>query len=328
MENIRWAFYPHAAACERARSWIEIQRRLLRAPKTIDAYARGIDDFLAFCGRRSVRAESATRTAIASYVEDLATRPRKRSLNEPSGVAGGLANSTIQQRLTAIRLFFDFLIEEGVQDSNPVGRGRYTAGSGFCGHRERGLVHRYRRTPWIPSDQQWELFLELLLREQPIRNQLMALMAYDGALRRSELLSLKISDIDFPHQKLVIRPEVAKYRSGRVVFYGNATSDLLAAYVQQDRRTPRADRQESLFVSHSHRNRGRALTFEMWNKIVHSVAAKASLPHFTTHTFRHLRLTDLARCRLDLQEIAVYAGHRNPKTTLQYIQLSGRPRWM
>jgi integrase/recombinase XerD len=150
----------------------------------------------------------------------------------------------------------------------------------------------------------------------------MVFMAYDGALRRSELLSLKLSDIDFPHQKITIRSEVAKYRSGRVVFYGDATSDLLAAYVSCRKSLPTC-RRDSLFVSESRRNSGAGLTFEMWNKIVRRIAEQACLPQFTTHTFRHLRLTDLARCKLELHEIATYAGHRNPKTTQQYIQLSG-----
>ena len=43
-----------------------------------------------------------------------------------SGV--GLANATLQQRLVPVRLFYDFLVEEGVRESNPVGRGRYASG--------------------------------------------------------------------------------------------------------------------------------------------------------------------------------------------------------
>jgi hypothetical protein len=37
-----------------------------------------------------------------------------------------------------VRLFYDFLIEEGLRESNPVGRGKYTPG-GLGGH-QRGLV--------------------------------------------------------------------------------------------------------------------------------------------------------------------------------------------
>lgn len=39
----------------------------------------------------------------------------------------GLSNATLQQRLVPVRLFYDFLVEEGLRDSNPVGRGRYTS---------------------------------------------------------------------------------------------------------------------------------------------------------------------------------------------------------
>jgi len=66
----------------------------------------------------------------------------------------GLANATLQQRLTAVRLFYDYLIEEGMRTDNPVGRGRYTPGKGFGGARDRGLIPRYRKLPWIPSDKQ------------------------------------------------------------------------------------------------------------------------------------------------------------------------------
>ncbi len=303
MSEIHWSFYPRVIAVSRARAWIEINEKLLRAPKTIDAYARGLEDFLSVCDRLGIEYETATTADIASYVDEMAHRPRKRSPRSNNvNRAGALANKTMQQRLTAIRLFYDFLVEQRVRDSNPVGRGRYTLGTGFYGTR-----------------------LEIVLREEPLRNQLMVFMSYDGALRRGELLSLTLSDIDFSHRKITIRPEIAKNGSGRIVFYGDATSDLLCRYVQYRQRLLGAHsgpRLAPLFLSESHRNHGHPLTFEMWNKIVQSLAKRSALPLFRTHTFRHLRLTDLARCKLELYEIAMYAGHRNFKTTHQYIQLS------
>ncbi|MBO0783612.1 MAG: tyrosine-type recombinase/integrase, partial [Ktedonobacteraceae bacterium] len=50
----------------------------------------------------------------------------------------------------------------------------------------------------------------------------------------------------------------------------------------------------------------------------------AELPGFTTHTLRHLCLTDLARSGWDVHEIAVFAGHRSIESTKGYIHLSGR----
>ena len=55
-----------------------------------------------------------------------------------------------------------------------------------------------------------------------------------------------------------------------------------------------------------------------------ALAARAEVPRFTTHTFRHLCLTDLARAGWPIADIAAFAGHRSTDTTLIYIRLSGR----
>ena len=47
------------------------------------------------------------------------------------------------------------------------------------------------------------------------------------------------------------------------------------------------------------------------------------MPRFSTHTLRHLCLTDLARAGWELHAIATFAGHRDLATTLQYVHLSG-----
>ena len=62
----------------------------------------------------------------------------------------------------------------------------------------------------------------------------------------------------------------------------------------------------------------------MWSKTVKQLAKESAVGHFTTHTLRHLRLTDLARAGWDVHEIATFAGHRSIQTTLGYIHLSGR----
>ena len=54
------------------------------------------------------------------------------------------------------------------------------------------------------------------------------------------------------------------------------------------------------------------------------VALAADVPRFSTHTTRHLCLTDLARMGWELHAIATFAGHRSTDSTLRYIHLSGR----
>jgi site-specific recombinase XerC len=109
-----------------------------------------------------------------------------------SGV--GLANATLQQRLVAVRLFYDHLVEDERRESDPVGRGRYTPGERFAGQRDRGLVPRYTKLPWIPSDAQWHQVLEAAQHE-PLRDRLMFALAYDAGLRREELCLLRTEDL-------------------------------------------------------------------------------------------------------------------------------------
>ena len=66
-----------------------------------------------------------------------------------------------------------------------------------------------------------------------------------------------------------------------------------------------------------------SITSYTWTKVVERMALKSDLPHLTTHTMRHLRLTDLARAGLDMHHIAALAGHRVLQSTLIFIHLSG-----
>jgi integrase len=79
-----------------------------------------------------------------------------------------------------------------------------------------------------------------------------------------------------------------------------------------------------LICYHSDRNRAQPISIWTWSKVVESVANRAGVPQFTTHTPRHLRLTDLARAGWGVHELASFAGHRNVQSTMQYIHLSGR----
>lgn len=233
----------------------------------------------------------------------------------------GLSNATLQQRLTSVRLFFDYLIEEGLRETNPIGRGRYTPGKAFGGKRDRGLLPRFRKLPWIPNDEQWEAFLEAARRE-PIRNRCMIGLAYDAGLRREELCLVQSHDLDPAHRMLRIRAENTKSGRERVVPYSAATGELLKAYL--DHRRTVGQGRGPLFLSESRRNLAAPITLWTWSKVIRRIADRAGLPQFSTHTLRHLCLTDLARAGWDLHEIARFAGHRNPETTQQYIHLSGR----
>jgi len=325
MQTICWEYYPHVAENAHARNWLETQVMLGLAKNTIQAYGRGANDYLAFCERTGRSFVEATKADIVAYIDDMTHRPNSRGNNIRYLHTGtGLANSTLQQRLTVVRLLYDYLIDEQIRRNqhNPVGKGKFTPGRAFAGKRERGILPHYELLPWIPGESEWNAILDAT-RQEPIRNQLMLLLAYDGALRRSELVALQIRDISFPHQQITVRSEITKNGRGRVVMYGDVAHLLLHQY--QEERAEADIAGGFLFRSQSDRNRTQGVTADTWDKIVERIAKRAGLHHhFTTHTLRHLRLTDLARTGMDLHAIAQYAGHRSLETTKIYIKLSGR----
>jgi integrase/recombinase XerD len=307
---------------ERAAEWLGIWADLGRAPRTIDAYARGLAEYLEACERDGVDPAAATRAQVAAFVRELRTRPSRRGGNVLALDSGaGLSNATLQQRLVPVRLFYDFLVEEGVRESNPVGRGAYTPGRRFGGGSSRPLVPRMVKLPWIPSESEWLQVLEVF-RQEPVRNRVMLALAYDAALRREELCSLRTDDLDPAHRTLRVRAETTKSRRERVVPYSAPAGVLLAEYLRHRAAISRA--RGPLFLSESRRNLAEPLTLWSWSKVVRRVALAAGLPQFSTHTTRHLCLTDLARMGWEVHAIATFAGHRSADSTLRYIHLSGR----
>ncbi|MGW3941650.1 tyrosine-type recombinase/integrase [Streptomyces phaeochromogenes] len=315
------AKWPVLARNDQAAAWLQAWADLGRAPRTLDAYARGLAEYLALCEREAVDPLSAGRAHVGMFVRELTSRPHRRGSNVVSIESGaGLANATIQQRLVPVRLFYDFLVEEGLRKSNPVGRGRYTPGRRSSGHK-RGLVPRFSKLPWIPTEQQWLDLLEIA-RHEPVRNRVMLALAYDAALRREELCSLRTGDLDPAHRTVRVRAETTKNRLERVVPYCAPTGVLLADYLAHRATISRV--RGPLFLSESRRNYGQPLSLWTWSKVVRRLALAAGVERFSTHTTRHLCLTDLAQMGWEVHAIASFAGHRHTDTTLQYIHLSGR----
>jgi hypothetical protein len=141
---------------ERAAGWLRVWTDLGRAPRTIDAYARGRAEYLTMCDRTGVDPLTANRAHIAVYVRELTSRPSHRGANVISIDSGsGLANATIQQRLVRVRLFYDYLMEEGLRESDPVGRGRYTPG------RARARTGPQNdEAAVVPTEQHWLAILD------------------------------------------------------------------------------------------------------------------------------------------------------------------------
>src|SRR5947209_15050082 len=76
---IEWFRYPFVAAHDLAKAWLTTETLLGLASNTLDAYARGLDDFLGFCQKTAIEPVTATRGDLARYVGDLRERPHPQT---------------------------------------------------------------------------------------------------------------------------------------------------------------------------------------------------------------------------------------------------------
>jgi integrase/recombinase XerD len=311
--------YPYLGAHERAVAWITFECNRGLAENTLHAYARGLEDFFTFCQMREIAVSAVGRDHIGEYINDLRQRPLPAHARPATfKQIQGLTNNTINQRLTAVRRFYDYLHEDGLIENNPVRRGRYRPHHPHGG--ERGLVPGIHNFPWLPSGEDWQRIMAVV-QKQSLRDKLVFALSYDGALRREEVCRLHIRDFDVAYRLVTIRAENTKNRRARTVPYTEGTGRLLQAYLHQRARLSRQP--GALFLSESPRNYAQAMGSAIWSKTLHRIAQEANVPQFTPHILRHLRLTDLARAGVDLHDLATFAGHRSIDTTMQYIHLSG-----
>lgn len=95
----RW---PVLTTCREAITWLEIQTSLGLAPRPIEAYARGLADYLSVCQREGTDPLTAGRAEIARYVRDLAVRPNRRNFRwtvRPNVGQDTVANRKMMARL-------------------------------------------------------------------------------------------------------------------------------------------------------------------------------------------------------------------------------------
>lgn len=289
-----------------AERWLKLLSDLGRAQATLTAYRNALRHYFAFCSQNRIEPEKARFENLAAYISP-----------QSPGMPFPVASATLQLRLSAIRLWYDFLIYQDLCLVNPLPRSG-TPGLLSSG---RGLVPRVVKLPWIPDDAQWQAFL-FHVAASPLRDRLMLALTYYGAMRRSEITSLCVDDLDFAHRLIRVRAETTKSRRERIVCYSPAVAPVLAAHLMQMKREGIS--RGALFRSESDRNQGVPLSFWTWGKTVRKWALKSGMTDISTHTFRHLHLTHLARAGWKLYELATYAGHRDPGTTQIYIHLSGR----
>ena len=243
------------------------------APRTQEGYIRAIKGFSAFFGASPDKAN----------FEDL----RRYQLHL---VASGAGTPTVNHTVTALRfLFIVTLRKPQVVIRLP-------------------FIREPRKLPIVLSPEE----VARLLYAARLKYKAALSVAYGAGLRASEVVSLKIEDID--STRMVIRVEQGKGRKDRYVMLSPYLLDLLRAWWRAAR--PRG----WLFPG---RDPIQPLTTRQLNRACHAAAMMAEIDKpVSLHTLRHSFATHLLEQKTDIRVIQVLLGHKKLDTTALYTRVA------
>jgi integrase/recombinase XerD len=118
--EVRWERYRRVSKNPQAREWLEYQAASGLAANTIEAYGRDLDAYLGFLEIQNIPFHSVLRSTIGAYIRSIPERTVPKVVKKRAETRTSLANTTLQQHLTVVRLFHYFLVEERVCARNPL----------------------------------------------------------------------------------------------------------------------------------------------------------------------------------------------------------------
>ena len=215
-------------------------------------------------------------------------------------------NARSQSRqISGLKSFFNFLIFEGYREDSPMD----LIDSPKIG----------RKLPAVLGIKEIDQLLGAidLSHAQGYRNLTILETLYGSGLRVSELINLKISDLHFDENLLLI---TGKGNKQRLVPLGEVCKQKLKVYLEEVRiHVPVKKEYQDIVFLNQH---GRQLTRAMIFTIVRQTAANAGMEKkISPHTFRHSFATHLLENGADLRSIQLMMGHENITTTEVYMHL-------
>jgi integrase/recombinase XerD len=203
----------------------------------------------------------------------------------------GVRPQTINAAVTALRFFFSVTVDRP-EATKPL-----------------TFVAEPQRIPIVLTPEE----MTRLLEAAPGPKYKAALStAYGAGLRVSEVVSLKISDID--SKRMLLRIEQGKGRKDRFAMLSPQLLELLRDWWRIARP------QVWLFPG---QNRINHLTPRQFNRVVHAAAQRAGITkRVTPHTLRHSFATHLLEQNVDIRVIQVLLGHAKLDTTALYTRVA------
>jgi len=217
--------------------------------------------------------------------------------------------ASIARKLAALRTFFQFLVREGLLESNPA-----------------KLVSTPRQEKKLPKHLSIEEAIKFI--ETPDidtdlgkRDRAMLELMYATGVRVAELTTLNLADIDFRNQLIRV---TGKRRKQRIVPFGDPAANSIREYLKvRDKflfTAPISARDdEAVFLNYQ----GTRITTRSVGRMVEKyIKICAGVHRISPHALRHSFATHLLDSGADLRDIQELLGHARLSTTQVYTHVS------
>ncbi len=259
---------------------IEDMRMRKLAPSTQEAYIRAVRALAAYLGRPPDKAT----------VEDL----RHFQLHL---VDSGASPITINTTLAGLRFFFDITLER---------------------HELMARMHSVKVPQTLPVVLSQNEVARLLAATTNIKHQAALSVAYGAGLRASEIIGLKVGDID--SQRMTLRVEQGKGRKDRYAMLSPVLLQRLRTWWRVGHAQGKMLPGGWLFPGMDPTD---PLTARQLNRAVHGAVEAAGIAkRVSTHTLRHSFATHLLERKVDIRVIQVLLGHKKLETTSIYAHVA------
>lgn len=212
-------------------------------------------------------------------------------------------NKTTARMISSLKSFYKYLIKKKITNKNPM-----------------SLIKTPKIEKKLPKFLYYDELEQILAIPDKtttlgLRDALLLEMLYSTGIRVSEIVSVKLKDIDFYDKRILI---LGKGNKERYVLYGNKMQKLLEQYMEESR--PKLLPKDDYLLLNRY---GEQLTDRGVRKIIDSILKKGIVnQHISPHTLRHTFATHMLDSGADIKIVQELLGHESLSTTQIYTHVS------
>ena len=215
------------------------------------------------------------------------------------------SSSSVSRVLATLRTFYKYLVRDGKIQKNP-----------FSSIKNPKMPKKILE---VLNEQEVKKFLDSIPSSSylELRDKAMFELLYACGMRVSEIVDLKLADIDFDEGLIRF---IGKGNKERITPIGDSAKDYLGKYIRTARYNLERERKsENIFLNRN----GQKLTRQGFWKILKKYAGKANVSkNLYPHLFRHSYATHMLERGADLRIVQELLGHSSISTTQIYTNIN------